>query len=193
MPTGANIGIPDLISLNSGLISGTGPLILNGTGTLALSGTANGAWSMVVTSGILQFTGDSNFASGPITLNGGTLQPTTSGTFSRALQVNASSTIDVGSQTATFSGAISALGYTSAAGTPPTLTKAGVGTLTLTANNPFVGPVTVSAGTLTLSGAGQLATATTATVNAGATFTLDNTAVNNSSRYAGPVTLAGAP
>jgi autotransporter-associated beta strand protein len=186
-------GIQSLITLNSSFVSGTGPLTFS-SGVLAISGTTAGSWSTIVGSnngGTVQFTGDGNFGSGSITLNGGTLQPTTATTFTRALQVNASSTIDVGGQSPTFSGAISTLGYTLAAGSPPTLSKAGAGTLTLTANSPFVGPVTVAAGTLTLSGAnGRLANAVTATVNPGAGLVLDNTAANNADRYSGPVTLA---
>ncbi len=199
MPTGQNgEAVPML--LNPALVSGTGPLVINGSGTVALSGSASGSWSTVVTSGIVQFADASDFGSGPIILNGGTLQPTTSGTFARALQVNslsgASSTIDVGSQNLTISGPISAIGYGIGAAQGTTLAKAGVGTLTLTANNPFTGIVAVNAGTLTLSGAGALSLAGTAgsagaSVAAGATFTLDNTAVNNPARFTAPLTLAG--
>src|SRR5205807_4874130 len=86
----------------------------------------------------------------------------------------------------------SLLGYTATAGAPPTLTKAGTGTLTLTGNSPFAGTVAVSAGGLTLSGAnGRLAGASAATVAAGAALTLDSTTANNADRFSGPVTLTG--
>src|SRR5205807_3134303 len=74
-------GIASRITLDTSLVSGTGPLMKTGGGVLALSGTTAGAWSTIVTGGTVQFTGDGNFGSGPITLNGGTLQPTTAGTF----------------------------------------------------------------------------------------------------------------
>ncbi|HEY1375489.1 MAG TPA: autotransporter-associated beta strand repeat-containing protein, partial [Gemmataceae bacterium] len=188
--TGPN-AIQSLITLDTSLVSGSGPLALLG-GTVALSGIAGGGWSTFVSGGVVQFAGENNFGSGPITLNGGTLQPTTAAAFTRPLRVNASSTIDVGGLNPTFSGPISTLGYTAAAGTPPALTKAGTGTLTLTADSPFAGTVTVSAGGLTLGGAtGRLAGAAAATVAAGASLTLDNTAANNNDRFAGPVTLTG--
>jgi fibronectin-binding autotransporter adhesin len=195
--TGPN-GIQSLINLNAGLVSGTGPLTLTSGGVLALSGTAGGTWSTNVNGGTLQFTGDGNFGSGPITLNGGTLQPTTSAAFTRALRVNSTSAIDVGSQSLFFTGPISTLGYTATAGSPPGLAKAGTGTLFLTADSPFVGPFTVAAGTVVLSGPnGRLANAiastasTYNTVFAGATLELDNRSANNNDRYNGPVVLGG--
>jgi hypothetical protein len=189
---GAN-SVPTIFNLSAANVSGTGPLVFNG-GTVALTGTSGGTWNAIVSGGILQFTGDANFGSTTITLTGGILQPSVAGTLSKALQINASSTIDVGSLNETLSGVISTLGTTLPVGSPSTLIKAGVGGLTLTANSPFVGPLSVNAGTLTLNGAnGALASATTATVNPGASMVLDNSGAgtNNNNRYRGPVTLAG--
>ncbi len=196
----ASGNINNMMTLNAALVSGTGPLSIVG-GTIALSGTASGAWSTAISGGILQFSSASNFGSGPIFLNGGTFQPTTSGTFNLPLQVNSlqgvsSSTIDVGSQNLTISAPISALGYGIGAAQSTTLTKAGVGTLTLTANNPFTGILSVSAGSLTLSGAGALPNLGNtsnpgATVSAGASFTVDNTASNNPARFNAPLALNG--
>lgn len=53
------------------------------------------------------------------------------------------------------------------------LTKAGVGTLTLTAASSYTGNTTVNAGTLVLSGSNRLAPTGSATVNAGATLRLN--------------------
>ena len=191
-------GIQSLMNLNSALVSGSGSLTLT-SGVLALTGTAGGSWSTNVNGGaVLQFTGDANFGSGPITLNGGTLQPTTSAAFTRALRVNSTSAIDVGSQSLFFTGPISTLGYTATAGSPPGLAKAGIGTLFLTADSPFVGPFTVAAGTVVLSGPnGRLANATASTAStyntvfAGAALELDNRSANNNDRYNGPVVLGG--
>jgi autotransporter-associated beta strand protein len=75
------------------------------------------------------------------------------------------------------------------------LTKIGSGTANLSATSTsFVQPLTVNAGTLTLSGAAKLGNASSATVNPGGTLTLDNSGTSTDSRLGGTtrtLTLAG--
>jgi fibronectin-binding autotransporter adhesin len=75
------------------------------------------------------------------------------------------------------------------------LTKAGAGTLQLTAANTYTGATTVTAGTLQLAGAAGAITSTSGVDVGGGTITLSNTsALNNTDRLndSGSVTLSGS-
>jgi autotransporter-associated beta strand protein len=75
-------------------------------------------------------------------------------------------------------------------GTAPLgLTKVGAGTLTLTANNTSTGPITVSGGTLAMSGAGAFDAASSITVVSGGTY--DVTAATGTLNRGSGTTLAG--
>jgi autotransporter-associated beta strand protein len=169
----------------SGVISGPGALIKEGgaspptanIGTLNLTGNNTYSGGTVITGGTLQFTTDANLgaAGTRIVLNGGTLQPLAADTFFRPVEVNASSTI-LTNATVALSAPLATTGQLYGTANP-TLTKAGTGTLTLTAASPNLsGPVVVSAGTLAFSGNGAAPQVGSFTVASGATLTLDNSA-----------------
>lgn len=159
----------------SGPITGPGGFIKEGVGVVRLAGANTYAGGTVVSAGALQFNTAANLGSGPVTLNGGTLQPLTSGTVANPVRVNASSTIHTDADV-TLSSPVTTVGQLYGTANP-TLTKAGSGTLTLTAASPNLsGPVAVTGGTFALAGAGTAPQATAFTLPAGTALVLDNTA-----------------
>ncbi len=83
-------------------------------------------------------------AAGGLSFDGGTLRLAASGFASaRAVALAGAGTVDTNGFSATLSGVVSGSGG---------LTKAGAGSLTLTANNTYSGGTTVSAGTLVVTG-----------------------------------------
>jgi outer membrane autotransporter protein len=75
-----------------------------------------------------------------------------------------------------------------------TLTKAGAGTLTLSALNTYTGTTTVNAGTLAMGIANAIAASSAVTVNSGATLALDDfSQTANNLSGAGTVTLGSQP
>ncbi|MES2826049.1 MAG: Ig-like domain-containing protein, partial [Pseudomonadota bacterium] len=142
----------------SGGISGSGSLGKSGASTLTLSG-ANAAHSGAITinAGTLSIGGDSNLGSNSVTLAGGTtLAITTGGTIDNNLTLAGAATMQVAAAT-TWSGVI---------GGSNNLAKTGASTLTLSNTNTLSGTITVSAGTLAVTG-----TTSTTTVASGATLT----------------------
>lgn len=69
------------------------------------------------------------------------------------------------------------------------LNQRGNNTLTLTGDSIMTGSVTVSAGTLALSGGGRLASASSYTVFNGGTLTLDNAVTNNADRLGNAIAI----
>ena len=125
----------------SNVISGTGALTLSGAGTVTLSGTNTYSGVTTITSGTLQI-GD-GFTDGSIASSSGIV-------LTSALVYNV---VGSGSYANVISGAGS-------------LSKTGLGTLTLSAANTFTGAITVSAGTL------QATTSAAALGTGAATLTL---------------------
>jgi autotransporter-associated beta strand protein len=115
------------VSLGTALASDGGSLTKNGLGTLTLLQDATFAGTTTVNNGTLALGdgGSAGSVAGPIAL------------------ANAASVVVNRSNDLTLGGVISGAG---------SLTKQGVGTLTLTAANTFVGTTTISAGTISLSG-----------------------------------------
>ncbi len=165
----------------SGIISGDGSLTKAGTGTLTLSA-AN------------TYTGDTTISAGKITVSG-TLADTTDVINSGIYDVDTTDTIQSLSGSGTVelangiilttgdSGDDTVSGIISGAGS---LTKAGSGTLTLSAVNTYTGNTTISAGTLTVSG--TLAD-TTDVINSG-TYDVDASDTIQSLSGSGAVELA---
>jgi fibronectin-binding autotransporter adhesin len=126
----------------AGVISGTGPVTQIGSGATTLTGTNTYSAITTVTSGTLQV-GD-----------GGT-----TGSLGSGNVVNNSALIFNRSNDLTAGNAISGMG---------TLTKAGAGTLVLTANNSYTGGTTITAGTLQIGAGGATGGITGNVLNNGA-------------------------
>ncbi len=133
----------------AGVISGTGAITKIGTGALSLSGTNTFSGSPItVSAGTLSVNSDAalgNTANDLTFATGTTFQTTGATTMGagRAITLSAGTvTFDIGAATS-IAGVISGTGA---------LTKTGAGTLTLSGTNTFSGtPITVSAGTLSIS------------------------------------------
>jgi autotransporter-associated beta strand protein len=202
---GSTAGTGEIAGLIVDSASGATSLVKNGTGTWILSGANTYTGNTTLNAGTLQLSGNGALGSGSITLAGGTLDlggksltNTISGLTGGGF-VNGTITNDGGNY-AFQDGTISAV----LAGTSG-LAKTGVGTLALTANNSFTGSTTISAGNLSISQVGALASTSgvtldnaTALLYTGAAATLDRsisvtsgtgTIRNNGS---GLLTLSGA-
>ena len=158
----------------------TGNIIKTGAGTLTLSGTNT-------------FTGDLTISAGTVTVSGtlhDDVDVINSGTYdvdstdtinslrgSGAVELNTGITLTTGMQVSdTISGVISGAGN---------LTKQGAGTLTLSNTNTFTGDLTISAGTVTVSGTLH---DDVDVINSG-TYDVDSTDTINSLRGSGAVEL----
>ncbi len=146
----------------------------------------------------LNVSSDANMGSvtAPLDLDGGTLQFGSSATFQKSITLLASSTIDTNGNSPAINGVITPLQmFQTTITTVPTLTKVGLGTLTLSANQTLLsGNLQINAGTLALAGAaGALPDIQSVTVGAGAALQIDDSVTNLSNRYAdaGKVLLAG--
>jgi autotransporter-associated beta strand protein len=167
------------------LNAGTGGLTKIGAGQLSLFGTSSTfVGGTVVNAGAVVIEADGSLGAVPaspttnVTLNGGTLGFFVATTLNanRSIQLNTSGgTIDTQGNAVSVPGVISGNGA---------LTKIGTGTLTLSGNNTFAGPVNVNAGTLTLSD-GVLA----ADVHDQAEFVYNGGAFNGRVFLAGTVTF----
>jgi autotransporter-associated beta strand protein len=181
----------------SGIISGSGTFYANVPGGLLKLTGANTYSGPTVISGNLAIDSDANFGnSSELNLAGGSLRNDGVLDTSRNIVVTGSTPL-ITNADATLRGTI--------VGISGTLTKAGPGTLTITANSPFNGGFSVGqtstlvggqtgwvpGGTLVLSGNGALPSCTTSTVNAGAALTLDNTGTNLSNRFSATLSLSG--
>ena len=159
-PTTLTVNQTDNTAYN-GVITGNGSLTKTGMGTLTLTGNSDYTDGTVVSGGLVNFNRAGNFGSGQITLDGGGLQWATSynGTdiSARLNPLGAGGGIfDTNGNNVTLGSAISGTGF---------LTKAGMGSLTLTGNNDHSGGVIINAGTLILTGTNTYGGGTT--VNAG--------------------------
>ena len=157
-----NGGIGGAIALNK---VGTGEL------TLATSNTFTGGVMLsggVVNVNATETAGSSGplGQSGTISFNGGTLQYNTNNVFDYSARFSTAASqaysIDTAGQTVTLASPLTSSGGT--------LTKAGAGTLNLSAVNTYSGMTTISGGSLIISGAGQLNSATVMTNNGNFTY-----------------------
>jgi autotransporter-associated beta strand protein len=120
----------------TGNISGSGVVNQDGTGTLSLTGTNSYAGTTTINHGVI--TAESHFGTAGVTLAGGGLRVSTSGSFSSNISTGSiGGTYDTQSFTSTVSSNITG---------NATLTKIGGGTMTITGT--VSSPVTISAGTL---------------------------------------------
>jgi autotransporter-associated beta strand protein len=138
--------------------------------------------------GALQNISGNNTWTGPITL----ASAATIGSDSGTLTLGGTTGI-AGAFGLTFAGAGNTSITTALNANVTSLTKIGTGTTTLAvANNLFVAPITVNAGTFAINGPGILGATGVVTVNPGATLTLNNSATQVNTRLGGrPITLSG--
>ncbi len=123
-------------------ISGTGALALNGSGTVTLSGSGNYSGGTTLGASALLNVGNSALGTGPLAVNGGTLQAVAGGA-TLPNSINGAAIVLAGANNFTLNGSIS--GGALVINGPPTTT--------LTGNNSFTGGTTLYGGTLNLSGA----------------------------------------
>jgi fibronectin-binding autotransporter adhesin len=171
------------VTIDSG-INGGGSLAKDGADTVTVSGVVNLGGDVNVDGGTLALTNGSNSIGGDINVTG-TLRLGATGaaggatinmlgssvdyadgvTNASAINIDSnSSQLNVDAGSATQSGVISETDG------PRPLEKTGAGTLTLSAANTFTGPMTITGGTLTVTGGAALADAVAVNVAGGATF-----------------------
>jgi autotransporter-associated beta strand protein len=137
----------------SGAVSGPGGITKSGDGTLFLTGANSFSGLVQATDGFISFTDASGLGTGNLTLNGGGIS--FGGTNSVDLSTKAitigvdGGIIDTNGNNVTFAAPIGNGGSGS-------LTKSGLGTLTLAAGNTYGGATNVDGGTLVLTGANTL-------------------------------------
>jgi autotransporter-associated beta strand protein len=134
-------------------IKGDGALIKTGAGKLTLSyNNANYTGDTTVSAGTLSISEQRNLGTGALVLNGGILEVTSDiADFSKAISTtDANSAISVaGVESVTISGVISGSGA---------LTKSGTGAMTLSGTNTYSGGTTISGGTLSIADEKNLGT-----------------------------------
>ena len=184
----------DLVAPNSstlsGLISGAGTFVKTGRGTLVLAATNSYTGGTSIEGGVLKLSSDGAAGSGVITLNGGSLQVSTSFNV-RTNIILAASTNEISMNeafprgypmTALLSGIISGSGQ---------FQKVGAGNFNIYGANTYTGGTIINAGWLTLAhntGAGTGAI----TVNGGALYLRDGLKVANAIVLAAPQSRLGA-
>jgi len=136
-------------------LSGPGALIKTGAGSMFLAGANLYSGGTVVEAGLLQTSEENTLGTGPLTVNGGTLDLNgfnqsvagLGGTGGTIALSSATLTINSASGTS-YAGSITGAG---------SVAKAGAGTQTLTGANTYTGGTTITAGTLALGAGGSLA------------------------------------
>jgi fibronectin-binding autotransporter adhesin len=199
-----NVAQSDTLSLSSQLTgsAGNSGFTVSGPGTLVLSGANTYTGGTIVSAGILNLSNSSAVQDSVVTLSGGsivfssTVSPHSftfgdlSGSGDLALKDNAtptphavSLTIGGSNDSPTYSGILSGAG---------SLTKVGLGALTLSGANSYAGLTTVSAGSLTLSGSAASGTMTTSGIAVnGGTFAFSPTAATTLGLTGSTLTLGG--
>ena len=194
-------------SVVSGAVSGTGGLQMSGTGVVTLSGGNSYSGGTTVNSGTVNYNTASSMGSGLITINGGTIN-NTSGTAvvsfnNTQININGSFTYSGSASLELFApvvlgatptitvngnGANGLLTLDGAISGNFGLTKAGAGSLVLTAANTFTGAVTINAGVLSFNSPQGLGTGTVLNFGGG---TLQYAAGNNVDISTDTVTFTG--
>jgi fibronectin-binding autotransporter adhesin len=148
-------------------------LIKNGTGALKLDSANTFTGGVTLNTGTLHINNNGALGAGQFTINGGTILARNGGkTVANATAIGGDFTIGSVGNSMNFSGAMNLGGATRTVtfidGSPDPdstisgvisnggLTKAGPGTLVLSANNTFAGPTAVTGGALRLTGSGAI-------------------------------------
>ena len=150
---------------------GTGTITLNG-GTLSSNSTTARTLDEAIAISASSILGDAT-NTGKITLSGNSTFSGTN-TLTANSDIELSGSIDLGSATQTFSVASGKSATLSGAISSGAISKSGDGTLIISADNDYASGTTVSAGTLRVSGSGDLGTGSL-TIGASGTLDLRNT------------------
>jgi T5SS/PEP-CTERM-associated repeat protein/autotransporter-associated beta strand protein len=140
------VGGNGINNVYSAVLSGAGgSLIKTGTGQLTLTSVSNYTGGTLLDAGSIELAQSGLLLPANLTFNGGILawgHDVSTDISSQGLTFNANGgTLDTGANTVTLANALGGSGG---------VTKAGTGTLVLTANNTYAGGTTISAGTLQL-------------------------------------------
>lgn len=145
---GASITTLDDVTLSHhGDITGRGQLVKLGHGTLAVSGSNTYSGGTFIDGGVIRITAGSSLGTGPIRLNGGTLQASASLGAGQAITITGDAAIRVDAGTTT-----ELTGDLTAAPGGPCLVKAGAGTLNITGAASLGSGACVQEGTLAANG-----------------------------------------
>jgi len=169
-------------------LTGNTELVKTDLGTLVLNGSNTYAGGTAIQGGTIRISSDGNLggSAGGLTLDGGTLETTTSMTSARGVLLASTGTLltDAGT-TLMLTGSLSGAG---------SVTKAGSGTLLLTGTGSQTGDTIVAGGTLQTGAANVLSPASAMTVQSGAALNLNGFAQTIPSlTNAGTVTLGTTP
>jgi fibronectin-binding autotransporter adhesin len=173
--------------LTLGTISGSGGMRFGGTGRFILApGSTYIGPTQFSAGSTVQFGTDSALGTGgALDFGGGKAVLSGNWTTARELSLSASTTLDTGGFAAMWNGELTG---------SSALTKTGVGELNLTRRAAFTGDLTITKGTVRLSDAGALRTASFGyAISAGAELVLDNSGGNSADRVnnSAVVTLNG--
>ena len=168
-----DISAGQTLTLNSGLSYTGGSYILwtTGGGTVTLNGSISATSRVWVDGGTTTEIGTTTSTPWIDISGNSTVRFTTSASYTSRLEIENTATIDTGANTVTISGAVSDDGTN-------VLAKTGTGTLTLSGTNTASGSMTVSQGTLSVAGDGNLS-AGTVTINGGTLAVTGATTINN--------------
>lgn len=174
LATSSLVGVDSGTLTVSGIVSGNGTSLTKvGAGTLVLSNTNTYSGGTVVNAGTVQVNADTRLGAVPgavsasnITLNGGTLATTFTGTLATNRGVSlgsAGGTLEtVGATTLTYGGVVAGSGA---------LTKSGAGTLTLTGTNTYSGGTVFAGGRVNINSDARLGAAPSSATTNNLTFT----------------------
>lgn len=128
----------------AGRITGSGRLTKSGTGQLTLTNANDYAGGTTLDGGIINFGNNSALGTGPMTVNGGTIRSDSPTARTLSLPGTLNGNLTLQAETGTY-GDLTLSGALGGAGS---ITKVGLGVLSLTAGNSFAGGVNHNAGTL---------------------------------------------
>ncbi|QSA96392.1 autotransporter domain-containing protein [Methylococcus sp. EFPC2] len=132
----------------TGANAGSWSISKQGAGLLTLNASNTYTGGTAINAGVLQIASLSNLGSGGVSFDGGSLRLVSALTIDRTLSLNTGGgTLDTNGLDATVSSAIGGSGG---------LTKAGAGTLTLSAANTYVGGTAINAGVLQIANLSNL-------------------------------------
>ncbi|MEQ8587316.1 MAG: DUF4347 domain-containing protein [Thalassobaculaceae bacterium] len=168
------------LTLNSGLTFSAGSRIAaaQGGGTISFNGSLSGTSRVWVLGGSTAEIGTTTSTPLIDVAGNSTVRFTTGATYTSALEIEDTATIDTGANNVIISGVVSNDGTN-------TLAKTGTGTLTLSGTNTYSGTTTVSQGTLSVAADSNLGTGAI-TLNGGALGVTGATTIDNA------ITLGGS-